>query len=79
MYFLPQSSPPLPFPSQDTNRYTASSRAIYFVLLGSVALIINAVNTGPGPLPPLCVYGITFSPTSVLISARNAMLSEHVK
>ena len=64
-------------PSQDANRYTATSRAVYFILLGGIALIINAVVTSSAPLPPLCFYGITFSPPTVLISARNAMLSEH--
>lgn len=60
---------------QGVNHTTALSRAIYFILVGTLALIINAALENL-MFDPLCVYGFDINSRNVLSFVRDGLLSE---
>ena len=69
----PHSS--IPPSSQGQNHITALSRAVYFILVGSLALVLTAF-LDRGGFSPLLVYGFNINSESVLMFVRNGFLSE---
>ena len=60
---------------QGLNHTTALSRAIYFILVGTLALIINAALENL-QFDSLCVYGFDINSRNVLVFVRDGLLSE---
>ena len=62
---------------QGQNHITALSRAVYFIVVGTLALIINAALENL-EFAPLCLYGLDINNRDVLATVRDALLSEWV-
>ena len=60
---------------QGLNHTTALSRAIYFILVGTLALILNTALENL-QFDPLCVYGFDINNRNVLIFVKDGLLSE---
>ena len=60
---------------QGLNHTTALSRAIYFILVGTLALILNTALENL-QFDPLCVYGFDINNRDVLIFVKDGLLSE---
>lgn len=66
-----QSDPASPSPGQ--NRINAMSRAIYFIFIGVLGLILDAAINSNDDFSPLCVYGFNLNSRSVLLFVRNGL------
>ena len=54
------------------------SRAIYFIFIGVLGLILDAAININDDFSPLCVYGFNLNSRSVLLFVRNGLFSEYI-
>ena len=54
------------------------SRAIYFIFIGVLGLILDAAININDDFSPLCVYGFNLNSRSVLVFVRNGLFSEYI-
>jgi hypothetical protein len=66
-----QSDPASPTPGQ--NRINALSRAAYFIFIGSIALILDAVVKQPNMFSPLCVFGFDYNNQLIITFTRDGL------